>query len=404
MSKPALDGIRVVELGHVWAAPYCASALAELGAQVIKVESTVHIDIHRKQGPYPGKIKGMNRSSVWNAQNRGKLGVTLNFRNPQGVELAKQLIAASDIVVENFRPNALQKLGLDYESLKKIKPDLIMVSMTGYGQTGPFRNYAAYGPMLEAYAGVAAVTGYTDGPPACIGESYPDPLVGQYGVLAVLAALNHRADTGEGQYVDLSQLEAMMCHLPEVMMDYTMNETVSPRLGNHDRMMAPHACYRCERNDKWVAISVQNDDEWQSLQNVMGNPEWARDTRFDTVEGRLANQDELDRCLEQWTLKHTPYEVTQLLQNAGIAAGPSVSIPELLDDPHTRSRQLFSQVEHPEIGVQTIYSPTWGMSGTPTTIQRHAPLLGGDNEFVFTEILKLSPQEYENYVQAQAIY
>lgn len=404
MAKMALEGIRVVEFGHVWAAPYCTAGLADMGAQVIKIESQEHVDVHRKQGPWPGKQKGTNRSAVWNAQNRGKLGCTINLTMPRGVELAKALVATSDVVVENYRPSALRKRGLGYEDLKQVKPDIIMVSMTGYGATGPYRNYAAYGPMLEAYSGVVSVTGHLGGGPALIGESYPDPLVGQYGIFAVLSALHYRDQTGQGQYVDLSQLEAMMCHLPEAIMEFTLNGRIATRIGNRDQVMAPHGCYRCQGNDKWVAIAVTNDDEWQAFGRAIGDPGWCREERFADGFGRWSNQDELDQLVESWTKGHTASEVQHILQGAGVAAGPSLNIEELLNDPHITSREVFVNVHHPEIGDQLMYAPTWQMSRTPGSIQRHAPLLGGDNQFVFGELLGMPQAEIAQLQTDRVIY
>lgn len=404
MARMALDGIRVVEFGHVWAAPYCTAGLADMGALVIKVESQEHVDVHRKQGPWPNKQKGTNRSAVWNAQNRGKLGCTINLTLPKGVQLAKDLVATSDVVVENYRPSALRKRGLGYEDLKQVKPDIIMVSMTGYGATGPYRNYAAYGPMLEAYSGVVSVTGHLGGPPALIGESYPDPLVGQYGIFAVLSALHYREETGQGQYIDLSQLEAMTCHLPEAIMEYTLNGRIAVRMGNRDQVMAPHGCYRCQGNDKWVAIAVTNDEEWRAFCVAIGSPDWCQEERFADGFGRWSNQDDLDLLVQGWTSQHMAHDVQEILQRAGVAAGVSVNIEELLNDPHIKSREVFVNVRHPEIGDQLMYAPTWRMSRTPGAIQRHAPLLGGDNQQVFGELLGMPQAEIEQLQKDQVIY
>ncbi|MCZ7568386.1 MAG: CoA transferase [Ardenticatenaceae bacterium] len=404
MSTSALEGIRVIEFGHVWAAPYCGAVLADIGAEVIKVESRERLDVHRKQGPFPGKERGINRSAVWNAQNRGKFGCTINLREARGVELAKRLVARSDVVLENYRPGVMKKLGLDYPALKLVKPDIIMVSMTGFGQTGPFSNYAAYGPMLEAFSGVASITGYPDGPPACIGESYPDPLVGLYGVFAILVALYHRVETGQGQYIDLSQLEAMICHLPEAILDFVLNGRTASSIGNRDEVMAPHGCYWCQGEDKWVAIAISTDAEWESFCRAIGSPDWCRDERFSDGFGRWRNQTELDERVESWTKQHTTYEVMHILQSAGIRAGPSLNIEELLHDPHLRSRKVFVEVEHPEIGTQLTYAPTWKLHRTPGEIQRHAPLLGGDNHYVFGEVLGLSGAEIAQLIDDRVLY
>jgi benzylsuccinate CoA-transferase BbsF subunit len=404
MSDMALEGIRVVEIGHVWAAPYCTAVLADMGAEVIKIESQRRLDVHRKQGPFPGKERGINRSTVWSAQNRGKLGCTINLSTSEGSELAKALIGQSDVVVENFRPGVMQRLGLGYSALKEVNPDIIVVSMTGFGQTGPYSKFAAYGPMLEAFSGVASVTGHPGSLPACIGESYPDPLVGLYGVYAILAALYYRDKSGSGQYIDLSQFEAIISHLPEALMDYCLNGRVASTIGNRDLVMAPHGCYRCKGEDKWIAIAIATDEEWAAFRAAIGSPAWSSDDRFADAYSRWNNQDEMDAQIEKWTVQHTPYEIMSMLQRAGVAAGPSLNIQELLDDPHVRERGVFVEVEHPEIGKQLMYSPTWKLSRTPGAIRRHAPQLGGDNEYVLMELLKLTQQDVDRLVEAQVIY
>jgi benzylsuccinate CoA-transferase BbsF subunit len=404
MTKSALEGIRVIDFGHVWAGPYCTATLADMGAEIIRVESKRHIDIHRRQGPYLNDKPGFNRSAVWNAQNRGKFGCTLNLAKPDGVELAKRLVAISDVAVENFAPRVMKKLGLDYPALREVKEDIILVSLPGFGSTGPAKDYISYGQSLLAASGIAATTGYPDSPPMSLGESYPDLVTALSAAFAILAALHHRTETGQGQHIDISQLEATMCLLPEALMEFSMNGTLRPRMGNQDDIMAPHGCYRCKGDDKWVAITVATDEEWEAFRYAIGDPDWAREERFADGFGRWSNQHDLDRLIEDWTKERTPYEVMEVLQKAGVAAGPSLNIEELINDPHIKECEVFVEVEHPEMGRQIVYRPTWRLSGTPGRIQRRAPLLGEHNHYVFGELLGMSDKEIARLEKEEIIY
>ncbi len=389
----ALDGIRVVDFGHVWAGPYATALLADLGAEVIKIESETRLDVHRRQGPYAGGHAGIDRSGVWNAQNRGKLGCTLNLATPEGVALAKRLVAVSDVVVENFAPRVMARLGLDYPALRLVRPDLVMVSLPGFGSTGPDREHVSYGQSLIAAAGIAATTGYPDGPPMSLGESYPDLAAACHAAFAVLAAIHHRLETGEGQHIDISQLESSICLLPEPLLDFAMTGTIQSRTGNRDEAMAPHGCFRCRGDDRWVAIAVETDPEWEALRRAMGDPEWARAARFADGLGRRRHQDELERGVEAWTRDRAAEDVMTLLQESGVAAGVSMTVADLLADAHVRARGAFVEVDHPETGPQVMYGPVWKLSDTPATIRRPAPRLGEHNEHVFGRLLGLSTDE-----------
>lgn len=404
MDKSPLEGVRVIDFGHVWAGPYCTATLADMGAEVIKIESLKHIDVHRRQGPYPNEEPGLNRSSIWNIQNRGKLSCTLNLAEPKGVELAKQLVAISDVVVENFAPRVMKKLGLDYPALRAVKADIIMVSLPGFGLSGPDKDYVSYGQSLMAASGISAITGYADGPPMSLGESFPDLVAALNATVAILAALHYRAETGQGQHIEIAQLEATLTLLPEALMAYAMNDTLRPRMGNRDDIMAPHGCYRCKGEDKWIAIAVATDEEWTAFCRALGNPEWAQAEQFADSFGRWRHQDELDRRIEAWTQEHTSYEVMTMLQAEGVAAGPSLGIDELINDPHIVDREVFFEIEHPEIGQHVVYGPSWRLSETPGRIRRPAPLLGEHNHYVLEEYLGLSSEEIRQLEQAEVIY
>jgi crotonobetainyl-CoA:carnitine CoA-transferase CaiB-like acyl-CoA transferase len=399
-----LDGVRVVDFGHVWAGPYGTALLADLGAEVIKVESQTHLDVHRRQGPYAHGRAGVNRSGVWNAQNRGKLGCTLNLTTPEGVALAKRLVAVSDVAVENFAPRVMARLGLDYAALAAVRPGLIMVSLPGFGSTGPDRDHISYGQSLIAASGIAATTGYPGGPPMSLGESYPDLAAGCHAAFAVLVALHHRLETGEGQHVDLSQLESAICLLPEPILALAMTGRISSQAGNRDDAMAPHGCFRCRGEDRWVAIAVGTDEEWGAFRHVMGDPQWARDARFADAPGRRRYQDELERRIGAWTGTQAAEEVAIQLQQAGVPAAVSMTVSDLLRDPHLDARGAFVEVDHPETGPQVLYAPVWRFSDNPARIRRPAPCLGQHNDYVFGELLGLSADEIEGLVRLGIIH
>jgi len=394
MSKAPLAGIRVADFCWAWAGPYGTLQLAHLGAEVIRIESTTRPCASRQIPPWPGgKPGGFNRSGYFNQYNQGKRSLTLNFKKSEALELAKKLIAKSDIVMENFAAGVMDKMGLGYEVLRTIKPDIIMISLSGYGATGPESSYVSYGPPQVALGGMASLTGYKDWPPMQAGFSYGDPNGGVHGAFAVLCALLHRAKTGKGQYIDLSQWEAGVMLIPEGLMDYTMNGTQPPRAGSRDPHLAPHGVFRCQGEDRWVSIAVGNDDEWQRMCSAMGKEELARDPRFASHAARKANEDALEDIVTAWTKERSVDEVTQRLQNAGVAAYPSLDSKDMSCHPHAEARGYFVELEHQEIGTMRHFGIPWKMSRTPCKVQRAAPCMGQDTEYVMEEIVGLSKQE-----------
>ncbi|MDN5346517.1 MAG: hypothetical protein PWP65_81 [Clostridia bacterium] len=393
MSQGALKGIRVVDFGHVWAGPYCAQILADMGAEVIKVESKKRTDVHRRQGPYPGGVPGLNRSGVWNAQNRGKLSCTIDLTHPEGASLAKRLVAISDVVIENFSPRVMQKLGLDYENLKLVKPDIIMLSLSAFGHTGPQRDYVGYGPSIDAWAGLDYLTGYPDGPPESLGGMFPDTASALYGAFAVLVALYNREKSSEGQYIDVSQMEVSINLIADALVEQAVTGKNSGRLGNSHPFKHPHGCYPCQGEDKWIAIAVESEEEWVALCRVMNRPDLATDPRYADPASRQQHREELDTLISFWTSQFEPYRLMELLQASGVAAGPSLNVPELLADPHLKERRAFWELDHPEVGRQIVYGPCWRLSATPGGISQPAPLLGEDNDYVFRQLLGLTEGE-----------
>lgn len=389
----ALARIRILDFSWAMAGPYATELLATMGAEVIKVESMRRLDVTRTQ-PHPVTKQAFEPDQAYFFMdvNLNKLGIRLDLSQPQAVELAKRLVQISDVVVESFRPGVMARTGLSYEVLRKIKPDLVMLSTSAAGSTGPESQYAGYAPLFNAVGGLGDLTGYDGGAPSEMRMTI-DSLNAFANSFAVLAALSYRRRTGIGQYIDASSVEGVACVIGDSLMDFTMNGRIQRRAGNSDDVMAPHNCYRCLGDDRWISIAVAIDQEWKSLCQVMGKPELVEDVRFNNALLRWKNQDELDIIIEQWTRNYTPYDLMNRLQSVGVAAVPSFDGQDMFTDPHLDERQAFQIVDHPGTGSFVMLSPPWQLSATPARITRHAPLLGEHNNYVFGELLGLSAEE-----------
>ena len=393
MSRPPLDGIRVVDFCWAWAGPYGALQLAHLGADVIRIESAKRLCPSRLIPPWPDNESGVNRAGYFNQYNQGKRSLTLDLKAPEAIDIAKTLVSKSDIVMNNFASGVMEKLGVGYDVLRHIKPDIIMVSLPGYGTSGPEKDFVSYGPPQVAQSGLSALTGYVGGPPMMAGFSYGDPNGGVHATFAVMSALLHREKTGQGQYIDLSQWEAAIMLLPEAVMDYSMNGTQPERMGNRDPHMAPHGVFRSKGDDRWVSLSVRDETEWQRLCEVMGQPELSTDARFAILTARKENEAALEEIVTAWTQEISAAEATQNLQQAGIPAYPSLDAIDMVNSPHVGARDYFVELEHPEVGTRRHMGIPWTMSRTPCEIRRPAPCLGQDTNAVLTEIVGLSQDE-----------
>ncbi len=391
-----LDGIRVLDFTWVWAGPYCTMLLAMLGAEVIKVEGPNSLDLGRRSivwpvaEPEPLEIP-INQGASFNAINMSKLGVTVDLQKPQGVDLIKRLVAISDVVVDNMRAGSMERLGLGYEALREVKPDIIVLSSTGRGSQGPEKDYAGYATIHCAIGGSAHITGYPDQPPSTTTGDV-DLMNATTSAFAVVAALYHRGETGEGQFIDYSQCEGVTSLIGEVLLDYEMNGRSPGRVGNRDELMAPHNLYPCWGVDRWAALAVETDGEFAALAGVIGRPELADDPRFADAPARKRNEEELDEIIAEWTRPRDRDRVVEILSEAGLAAAPSRNAEELIRDPHLRERGAFVEVDHPEVGPREFVSAPWKMSDYEPPA-RHAPLLGEHNDYVFGEILGLSEAE-----------
>ena len=404
MNRYALEGVRIADFCWLWAGAYATGLLALLGAEVIKIESMARPDPSRKMTLTVGQaFEGIDHSPIFNSINLNKLSVRLNLKQPEAVVLAKKIVQISDVASENMRPGAMDSIGLGYDVLKEVKPDIIMLSSSAFGAEGPLRRYGGYAPSFACYSGLAHLTGYSDGPPNPLTGS-TDLMSATTSAFAIMAALNHRQHTGQGQHIDMASVESLAVFTGDALMEYIMNGRVQSRNGNHDRIMAPHNCHRCRGDDKWVSIAVATDEEWQAFCNAAGHPEWASDERFSDTYSRWKNERELNDLIGEWTVNYTHYEVTEILQKAGVAAIPSFSNEEIFSDPHFKARELAVEVEHPSMGKQVVLGPPWRLSETPARVTKSAPTMGENNEYVFGEILGMSGKEIARLIEEEIIY
>lgn len=404
--KMLLEGIRVADFSWVSAGPRGTGVLAAFGAEVIKIESASRLDLNRGRPPFaPGK-RGINASGVFNNINYNKLSVTLNLRHPGACELAKRIVAVSDIVVDNFNPLVMQRLGLGYDDLVKVKPDIIVITMPVMGQTGPRMNYSGYGMGIEAISGLKHISGFPREMPLGTGIAYPDSGPNpRHAIVVVLAALHYRNKTGKGQFIEMAQYESTVCFTGTSILQYTANGSIQGSWGGRLPNAAPHGAYRCRGDDQWCVIAVFTDDEWESFIRAIGNPSWTKESKFATLLGRKQNEDELDKLVQSWTIQKDAREVMELLQRAGVAAGVIQNGKDLLeDDPQLRARGHYVQIEHPEAGRQTVDGVRIKLSATPGRVRHPAPILGQHNEYVFKELLGISDEEYVNLMVEQVIY
>ena len=407
MSPLALEGVRIVDATMFWAGPWATQLLATMGAEVIKVEAIQHLDGWRAAGSFVPGAEGKiwEHSPLWNAVNINKRGITLDLTRPEGVEIFKELVKISDVVAESYTPRVMENFGLDYASLREVNDRIIMISLPAYGATGPWRDYVGFAEPVEQMSGVPQLTGYPEGPPTATRSGMCDAVAGLNGAFAILTALAYRQKTGKGQYIDLSQIEAVTCLIGEVITDYSLNKRIQARRVNRHLFMAPHSCYRCKGDDLWATIAISSDEEWERFCNTIGSPPWTKEDRFSDSLQRWKNQDELDRLVEAWTIQQDHYEVMRTLQDAGIASGAVLTSAELLTDPHVQQRGVFREVNRAEVGTHPYPVPTAAMrlSKTPGTIRMPAPCLGEHNEHVLRQLLGMSTEAIEDLERNQII-
>ncbi len=388
MPNAPLEGIRVISFGTGAVIPDFGKILGEFGADVIKIESKENLDFMRTIGFDINNIPGFNES------NRNKRSFGVNLKTQKGKKLVRQLIKKTDIIGENFRGGVMASLGFGYNSVRRIKPDIIYISSQGFGAGGPYSDYQAYGPMLAAASGVLHLWAHPDDPyPVGSNVPLPDHIASKQAVVAVIAALDYRRRTGKGQFIDMSQVEVAASLIGEFCLEYTVNGRVPKAMGNRSLYAAPYGCYRCKGDDQWCAISVFTNDEWQGFCNAIGNPGWTKDPKFADTVSRLRNVDELDRLVEQWTIERDPHEVMNTLQAAGVAAGVAQRSIDTINDPQLKWLGAIIEVDHPVAGKRLYPGIPFKISNMTLRPSTAAPLLGQHTEEICRELLQMSEGE-----------
>lgn len=392
------DGLKVVDFGWIGVGPITARYLADHGATVIRVESLTRFDGLRMAPPYKNAKPGLNNSQFFANFNASKLSLGLNMALPAARAIAKRLcLEWADVVIEGFTPKQMRAWGLHYEDLSPTRPDLVMLSTCQLGQTGPYAMYAGYGNMAASLAGYYEITGWADRAPCMIYGAYTDMLTPSVGATLLAATLDYRRRTGKGQWIDLSQFETGVNHIPATVLDYTVNGRIATRRGNRDDRACPHATYPCQGEERWVAIAVFSDEEWQALVQVMGNSTWARAERFATLAGRKANEEELDRLIAEWSQSHNAEQLEARLQQAGVAAGVVAKQSDLYEDPQLQDWGFFAWREHRVMGRSPYDGLMSHLSKTPGDVAP-APLLGEHYEEVLKDMLNYSEEEIAEMV------
>jgi len=395
MQPPVIfKDLKVADFSTSVVGPAAARVLADYGATVVKVESQTHVDALRVTAPYMGRKPGVNRSGFFNDYNAGKYSLSLNMRLPGALELAKKLVQWADVVIETFRPGIMKRWGLDYEALLKIKPDIIMVSSTMLGQTGPYCSFRGFGQHGAAIAGWGTTLAYGDGEAVVPFSAYTDYIGTRYVAIAVIAALEYRRRTGKGQYIENSQVESSIDFLAQGVLDYHANRRLPQSLENRDPNFAPHGAYRCRGEDRWCVIAVATDEQWDRFCRIIGQPSWAADPKFKTLAERKKNEDELDRRVQSWTINHPPELIVEMMQQGGVAAAVVANAKDLDEDPQLIYRQHYVTLQHSEIGPHGYENFAFRLSKTPGAPRTGAPCLGEHSAYVCTEILGLSDEEF----------
>jgi crotonobetainyl-CoA:carnitine CoA-transferase CaiB-like acyl-CoA transferase len=391
------EGLKVADFSWVAAGPWITQWLAGYGAEVIKVESTTRPDATRVSGPYKDNQPGLNRSAQFLVHNGGKKSITLNLNHPMGRELAQKLVSWADIVAESFSPGMMQQWGLSYDELQKINPGIIMLSASMMGATGPHAPQPGLGLQLTSLAGFSHLTGWPDRDPVFIWGAYTDVLASRLGGATLLAALDYRRRTGRGCYIDLSQYEASLQFLSPLILEYQATGYLRGRMGNRSTIASPHGVFPCQGEDRWCAVSVFTDSEWESFCQALGKPEWAEDPKFATFQSRKKNEDELEKRIVGWTAQLPREEVMARLQKAGVKAGIVQDCDELYRDQQLNHRKHFIPLNHPEVGEYDYFCPGFRL-GKVSLVAERVPCIGEHNEYVCRQILGLSDEEFVTYL------
>lgn len=389
----ALEGLKIADFSWVGAGPRATKDLADNGATVVKIESSTRLDLTRLSPPFKDGIMDPNRSGFFVHSNTSKFSATLNLKHPKSIEVARRFVGWADVVLENFGHGFMEKIGLGYEDLKEIKEDIIMVSVSIAGRTGPYADFRGYGNSAAALSGHAHLTGWPDRAPLIPPIAFGDVITPLFAVIAVMAALEYRKRTGKGQYIDVSQWETMVQFIAPAFLDYAANGNVQTRMGNRNQWAAPHGAFPCKGEDDWCTLAIFNEEQWKDFCSVIGRSNMVNHPKFKTLKGRKENEDELEAIISDWTKNFTKEEVMQRMQEAGVPSGIVRNAKEMLECPQLNERQLFVKLEHPVIGVCNNPAPPMKFSRTPSKV-RPAPCLGEHNHYVYTGLLGMSDEEF----------
>jgi benzylsuccinate CoA-transferase BbsF subunit len=401
MDKRVFEDLKIVAFSWAMVGPLTLKFFADYGATVIRVETSLRPCVTRTSAPYKDNVAGINRSGYFNHFSANMMSLSLNMNTPQGLSVAKELVKWADVVMENFTPGVMDKWGLGYEALTKIKPDIIMVRQNGFGIEGPYKNLAAFGMILAAIAGIPQYIGWPDRGPLPVGVgAYTDCISPRFASSALIAALDYRDRTGKGQLIDLAQFETALYFFLPGLLDAAVNEREPVRNGNAVAYAAPHNVYLCKGKERWCTIAVTDDAQWTALGTAIGKPDLATDGRFDTLQHRKENEQALDAVIEAWTIDRTPEDVMVLLQAAGVPAGMVENSADLFEDPQLRARGLFWAMEHSEIGLFTHLGSSMVLSETPAQASTPSPCMGEHNEYVITKVLGKTDEEFVELLAA----
>ncbi len=403
MAEMALKGVRIVDFGAGGIDPIAMSYMADFGAEVIKVESYSKIDFVRGTELFVGDKRDPDNNLTFGRYNQNKMSCLLNLKYPKGVELAKRLVQIADVATENFTVGVIQRLGLSYEELVKVKPDIIMLSSSFAGQSGPYRDFRGQGSVIASMQAVDDLTGWPDRGPVSPASAFCDHYIPWMWVSVIIAALEYRRRTGKGMFIDAATFQGCLDILDTSVLDYSANGRVATRRGNRHPAAAPHGVYRCQGDERWAAIAVFNDAEWTALRKLMGEPAWSKQEKFATLLGRLRNVDELDQKMETWTSTQVAEDVMHKLQQAGVSAGVVMNAKDLYEDPHLAAREHWWESKEEGMQPFTFEAPSAKLSATPAVFQRRFPLMGEHSDYVYSELLKLTPEEQAKLIEEGVI-
>lgn len=399
--QKALQGIKILDLTQIYAGPYCSMLFADMGAEVIKIEPPWG-EIIRDNPPLVKQGEGgphdRSRSGYFLTLNRNKYGITLNLKHPRGVEIFKKLVKVGDVVLENYAPGVMKRLGIDYPVLCEINPRIIMCSISGFGQWGPYSERMSFDIIAQAMSGLMSVTGHPDAPPTKVGTSLGDVAASLHAAFAIMAALWFREKTGEGQYIDVSMQECMVAILEGAIPRWTIGKELLTPIGSMNPHECPMAAFRCK--DGYIIIATVGDEHWQRFCRAINRPDWATDPQYKTKRQRWEKKYLLQEEIEKITTQYTVKEVGEMLDRERVANSPILNIQQVVDDPHLKARAYFVEVEHPIIGRAKIPGVPFKLSKTPGMVSRPSPLVGEHNELILKKYLGMSPEDVQRLKEA----